>query len=49
MGFYVYYQDGYCSDGDHGFEKFETEKQAIRYVKRRIFYGNGKLKLNNPV
>lgn len=36
MNYYVFYQDGYCDNGDVGLDFFDTEKEAVEFVEKRI-------------
>jgi len=36
MKWFVYYCDGYFDDGDVGFEEFDDELDAIKFIEERI-------------
>ena len=36
MKYFVYYEDGYCDDGDVGLETCETAKDAQHFIEQRI-------------
>ena len=36
MKFYVYYADDYEGNDGKGFEKFESEKEALKFIEGRL-------------
>lgn len=33
---FVYYEDGYCGNGDHGMEEFTTKDEATAFIESRL-------------
>lgn len=34
--FFVFYNDGYCEDGDKDLAEFDTEEQAAKFITQRM-------------
>ena len=36
MAYFVYYEDGYCGNGDHGIADFGSKQKALDFIMDRI-------------